>query len=442
MEANLRTIETRTLSNGVTLIVKKNPANRVFSLKVAYRGGSAMTTPDKAGIEAMTLALMARGSEGYGYERLKRLQYERSSAISYQAASYDWSSLDLVTLDKYWDEMLAVFVDCALRPTFDPAQFALVQNDFKVGLQKSLADPYNVAVTRLHERMFEGHPYAAEFGGNLESVAAITLDDVKAYYRSAMGADRMLVVAVGDFDVDALASALDATLGAAPMAGLEVPAVRPLPATQALYTERFDKSQGVAYVRGDYPIADPRSLDFVTLQLAYAMLDELLFSIVRTDHGACYSTWSKAFGFEAPYGSLVVYKTDRPAEAKAWADEAIAVLASGRTLNLRGGDEPYAPLAETLAAYKAKYQNAFYGDQQTNAQVAAQLVASRLYHGDHLEYLRFIDKVNAVSAEDITACVKAYIVGVPVSWIVVADQPTLARLDRKVFEGFAPAEEP
>ncbi len=439
MATNLRTIETRALSNGVTLVVKKNPANRVYSLKVAFKGGSAMTSPDKAGIEAMTLAMMARGSADYGYERLKRLQYERSSSIGYQASSYDWASLDLLTLDKYWDEMLSAFADCALRPAFDAAQFALVQNEFKVGLQKSLADPYNVAVSRLHARMFEGHPYAAEFGGSPESVASMTLDDVKEYYRKAMGADRMLIVAVGDFDVDALAASLDATLGTAPRSGLEVPAVPPLPANKSLLLERFDKSQGVAYVRGDYPIADPRSPDFVTLQLAYAMLDELLFSIVRTDHGACYSTWSKAFGFEAPYGSLVVYKTDRPAEAKAWADEAVAVLASGRTLNLRGGDEPYAPIEETLAAYKAKYQNAFYGDQQTNAQTAAQLVASRLYHGDHLEYLRFIDKVNAVSADDIVACVKAYIVGAPVSWIVVADQPTLARLDASVFEGFSAA---
>ena len=34
MRANLPTIETRTLANGVKLIVKKNPANRVYSMKV------------------------------------------------------------------------------------------------------------------------------------------------------------------------------------------------------------------------------------------------------------------------------------------------------------------------------------------------------------------------------------------------------------------------
>jgi len=436
MKANLPTIQERRLSNGVTLIVKRNPANRVRSLKIAYRGGSAMTSPERAGLEAMTLAMMARGSRDYPYSRLKRMQYERSSSIGYQASSYDWASLDLTTLDKYWDEMLAAFVDCAVRPAFDPAQFDLVKNDFRVGLQKAQADPYAVAVTRLHAAMFKGHPYEAEFGGTLASISSITLEDVKAYHQSAMAADRMAIVAVGDIDIDELAAALDATLGALPRVGVTVPEVPPLRAVEALQLERFDATQGIAYVRGDYPIADPRSPDFITLQLAYAMLDELLFSVVRTDHGACYSTWSKAFGFKAPYGSLVIYKTDRPTEAKGYADEAIAVLASGRTLNLRGGDERYAPIAATLPAYKAKFKNAFFGNQQTNAETAAQLASSLVYYGDHREYLRLIDKIDAVSAADVIACVKAYIVDAQVSWIVVADQATLSRVDGTVFQGF------
>lgn len=436
MRANLPTIETRSLANGATLIVKKNPANRVFTLKVAFRGGSAMTTPQKAGIEAITLALMARGSEKYPYAEIKRLQYELSSSVGYTASSYDWASFDLNTIDKYWDQMFAVFTDCALSPAFDPAQFAVVKNDFKVSVQKSQADPYNVAVTRLHDIMFAGHPYAADFGGTAASIDAISLDDVKAYYRDTICADRMVVVAVGNFDADKLAASLDATIGAIPKKGLAVPSVEAYQPKPGLTLHRFDKSKGVAYVRGDYPIASSKSPDFVTLQLAYSMLDELLFSIVRTDHGACYSVWSRAFGFSSPYGSLVVYKTDKPGEAKVWADEAIALLASGKTLNLRGGDEKYAPIASTIEAYKAKYINSFFGGQQTNAEMAAQLASSYIYFGDHLEYLRFIDKVNAVRPEDVVAAVRAYVVGSPASWIVVADQATLSKIDKTKFAGF------
>ena len=317
MQANLPTIETRTLANGVTLIVKKNPANRVYSMKVAFKGGSAMTSPEKAGIEAMTLAMLARGSATYSYADIKRLQYELSSSIGYSAASYDWASFDLNTIDKYWDRMLDVYADCLLNPAFDAAQFSLVQNDFRVTIQKAAADPYSYAVTKLHDSMFAGHPYAADFGGSAASIAAITLDDVKAFYRDAIAAERMVVVAVGNFDTDALAASLNASVGAVPAKGATVPEVARYEAGRSLMLERFDKSKGIGYVRGDFPIAAPDSPDFATLQLAFSMLDELLFSIVRTDHGACYSVWSRAFGFKDPYGSLVVYKTDKPSDAKA-----------------------------------------------------------------------------------------------------------------------------
>jgi len=115
-------------------------------MKVAFRGGSALVPLEKAGLEAMTLALIARGSTTYPYAELQRLQYEKSSSIGSTASSYDWSSLDLNTIDKYWDELFKVFADCALNPAFDPAQFALVQNEFRVAIQKSMADPYNYAV--------------------------------------------------------------------------------------------------------------------------------------------------------------------------------------------------------------------------------------------------------------------------------------------------------
>ncbi len=436
LSANLPAIETRTLANGVTLIVKKNPANRVFSMKIAFRGGSAMTTPEKAGIEAMTLAMLTRGSKKYPYSELKRIQYEKSSSIGYSAASYDWASFDLNTIDKYWEEMFTVFADCILDPAFEAGQFAAVQNDFKVSIQKSMADPYNYAVTKLHDKIFQGHPYAAEFGGSAASIAKMTIDDIKNYYLEALTANRMLIVAVGNFDADALAASLDRTIGTIKGTGASIPDVERHEARQALYLEKFDKSKGVAYVRGDYPIADVRSPDFVTLQLAYSMLDELLFSIVRTDHGACYSVWSRAFGFENPYGSVVVYKTDKPSDVKLWVDEAIAILASGKTMNLRGGTEKYAPLATSIAAYKAKYINAFFGTQQTNAEAATQLASSQIYFDDHLEYMRFIDKINAIKSEDIIAVVKAYMVNPPTSWIIVSDQATLSKVDKKRFDGF------
>ncbi len=436
LKANAETIETFTLDNGMPVIVKKNPANQIFNLKVVFKGGVSLITPSDAGIEALALAMLNRGSQKYTYDDLQNVQYEKSSSIAYNT-SYDYSTFDLNTLDKYWNEMYPIFSDLLLNPTFLADQFAKVQNDMKVAAQKKLSDQYEVAISRLHGSMFAGHSYAAEFAGSLESLASITLDEVKKYYFDNLDADRMFVVAVGNFDEKALIKDLNASIGKITKKGVKIPAIARYEAKAGLLLENFPKAKGVSHIRGDYPIADVASPDFAVQQLANAMLGEILFSIVRTDHGACYSVWANAHGFKNTYGSLVVYKTDQPNEAKLWIDESIALLASGMTMNTKAGTaEKYAPLTQTIDAYKNKFINGFFSSQQTNAQTGAQIASGFIYYGNPREYLKFIDKIQAITPQDIVRVVNKYMVDGTFSWIVIGDEPSLAKVEKARFLKF------
>ncbi len=437
MKANADTIKAYTLDNGMALIVKKNSANQIFNLKVVFKGGVALTTPADAGIEALTLAMLNRGSQKYTYGDLQKIQYEKSSSIAYTMSGYDYSSFDLNTLDKYWNELYPVFSDLLMNPAFLAGQFAEVQNDMKVLAQKKLADQYEVAISKLHGSMFAGHPYAAEFAGTLESLASISLEDVKKYYAEKFDADRMFVVAVGNFDEKELIRNLNGTIGKIANKGVKIPEVARYVPRADLILETFPKAKGVSYVRGDYPIADVASPDFAVQQLANTMLGEILFSIVRTDHGACYSVWSNAHGFKNTYGSLVVYKTDQPNDSKIWVDEAIALLASGKTMNIKGDSgEKYADLSQTINAYKNKFTNTFFSGQQTNAQTAAQIASGYVYYDNPGEYLKFIDKIKNITPNDIVRVVDKYMVNGTLTWIVIGDEPSLAKIDKARFLKF------
>lgn len=76
------------------------------------------------------------------------------------------------------------------------------------------------------------------------------------------------------------------------------------------------------------------------------------------------------------------------------------------------------------------------GDLQTNAGIAAQLASSQMYFGDYTEHLKSIDKIGAVRPEDIIAAVRAKNVDAPITWIMVADQLTLATVDTSRYEAF------
>ncbi len=448
MKANVPLISMHSLDNGITVIVKKQNTNRIFTMDIVYKGGLAMLPEGKDGLEGLTLETMLRGSQKYSYEDVKRLLSENSSEMKV-STGIDISQLSLNTIDKYWGTMLDVFTDAVLNPTFAPEQLELVKHAANMAIAEKMADPYDFAVTKLHERTFKGHPYAKEKDGTEESIKSITIDDIKNWHNEKLTADRMFVVAVGNFNPSKLVKELNKTLGKIPVKQNIIPEVKPFNFSQEVYADVFDAAEGIAYIRGDYVIPSIDSADFTALRFAYSILDELLFEIVRTQKAACYSVWTNAHPFKAPYGSLVVFKSDKPTEAKHAFDEAIAILASGKTINLKGqgvksgegtvsksSGPKYAPIAENIEAYKAKYINAFYGNQLTNSDTAVQISSSYAYFGNPYEYLRLIDKINAVSAEDVVRVINQYLVNGKISWIIVSDKEGLSKVSLPQFKRF------
>ncbi|AGT43090.1 M16 family metallopeptidase [Treponema pedis] len=448
MKANVPLISMHTLDNGITVIVKRQNTNRIFTMNIVYNGGLAMLPEGKDGLESLTLSTMIRGSKKYSFEDIKRISVENSSSMS-ASAGIDISYLSLSTIDKYWNTMLDMFTDAVLNPSFDPAQLELVKHSANMAIKKNMSDPYHFAVTKLHERSFKGHPYGKEKDGTEKSIKDITIDDLKNWHSEKLTAERMFIVAVGNFNPSKLVKELNKTLGKIPAKQNTVPEIKPFDFAQNVYTENFDNAEGIAYIRGDYVIPPVDSKDFTALRLAYSILDELLFEIVRTQKAACYSVWTNAHSFKAAYGSLVVFKSDKPTVAKLAFDEAIATLASGKTINLKGqgiksgegtvsksSGPKYAPIEENIEAYKAKFINGFFSGQLTNAAAASQIIISYAYHGNPYEYLKFIDNINAVTAEDVVRVINQYLVNGKVSWIVVSDKEGLSKVDKSKFMQF------
>ncbi len=448
MKANVPLISEYTLDNGIKVVIKKQESNRIFTMAVLYKGGVALLPEGKDGLESLTMETMLRGSKKYSYEDIKRIFHEKSASMSFNN-TLDASTFNVVSIDKYWDEIFDVFSDAVLNPRFEEQQFALVKHSRQMALKKAMSDPYRFTVMKLHERTFAEHPYQRQDGGTPESIKNIGIDDLKAWHKEQLSADRMTIVAVGNFNIRKLLKQLNASFGRISQKDRNLPDIPRLAIPAKVYTEVFPQSKGIAYIRGDYSIPAVGTADFRALQLAYSILGELLFEIVRTQKAACYSVWANGYAVKASYGSFVIFKSDKATLAKKAYDQAIALLASGKTINLKGqgiktgegrqtkgSGKKYAPIAENLEAYKAKYINSFYSKQRTNVAAVSQILGSEVYAGNSYEYLKFIDETKAITAEDIIRVTNKYIVHADISWMIVADKATLSTVDKKVFKEF------
>jgi zinc protease len=452
---NLPSFTLATLDNGIPVVIKKSTTNRILTVKAVLLGHVALTPVEKAGLEAVTLGMLTRGSARYPYPEVQRILFEKSSSIAPSTGSFDSSSFDLVTIDTHFDELFDLYADAFLRPAWNEEEFPRVMNDFKVSKQEAENDPWQRTVRLLHEEFFAGHPYAASWDGAGASLESITLDDVKSYYARTVASGRLILVAVGNFEPARLLAKLNATFGAMPRRDFARP---PVPTFRGavkpdLVVEPFDDAEGTAYVRGDFALPSPDSPDYPAVLMAFSLLDDLLFEVVRTQHGACYSVWSTVHGFTASYGDITVYQTSVPGKVKQYVDEAIGVLLDGRCLSgkvsasaegksgigreteVKEQKGVYVPIAEALPFYKLQFITRFYSGQQTNISVASQIASSIVYHGDYRDYLLMMDRIAAVSAEDVLRAARAYLADNPTLWIVLGDPHVLRDVKRSDFVG-------
>jgi predicted Zn-dependent peptidase len=93
----------------------------------------------------------------------------------------------------------------------------------------------------------------------------------------------------------------------------------------------------------------------------------------------------------------------------------------------------FVPIAQALPFYKLKFLTQFYSGQQTNRLIASQIAGSVFYHGDYRHYLLLIDRIGAVTAEDVVRVTKKYLVDNQMLWIVLGDPALVQNVKRDDF---------
>ncbi len=448
---NLDSFSTATLKNGIPVVIKHSTSNRILTLKAVLTGHVSYTPLDKAGLEAVMLTMLTRGSARYTYADIQQMMFETSSDIVPRYGSYDLTSLDLVTIDTYFSRLFPVYADAFLHPSWNREEFPRVVSDFKLQRKQEQSDPFSSAGLRLDEKFFAGHPYAAAWEGVGDSLDHITIDDLRAYYARTATAGRLFLVAVGNFDAKTLVPLLNDSFGSLPRTASPRPAVPSFQGsvTPDLLIVPFPRAEGLAYVKGQFAMPAPDSPDYAPSLVAFNLLDDILFEILRTRNGACYSVEANVDGASASWGDITVFKTTVPGKVKPLVDEAIGVLASGRSMSgnvsvsaagksglgsaATASASAFVPIAQALPFYKLKFLTEFYSGQQTNRLIASQIAGSVFYHGDYRHYLLLVDRIGVVRAEDVVRVAKQYLVDNPMTWIVLGDPALLKSVTRGDF---------
>jgi zinc protease len=203
----------RTLSNGirVALLPKQTRGGRVVA-SLALHWGDEATLMNREMACSFAGAMLMRGTKRLSRGELKEA-FEKLNAtvsISGEGANIEVRGENLIPTLKLVAEALR-------EPAFSAQEFDEMQRAALTGAEGQRNEPSSIAGVRLarHLQIYPaGHPhYTPTVDERVALMRAVKLEDAVACYRELYGASGAEFVAVGDFEPQALARAVDELFG-------------------------------------------------------------------------------------------------------------------------------------------------------------------------------------------------------------------------------------
>ncbi len=199
---------TFTTSNGIDVLAARNTEVPTTTISLRIKAGQSHESLDKLGLASMTAGLLNEATTERSVEELSNELDKLGSSVSFSAGD-TFSTMRIRTLTRNLDETLAIAMEKLLKPKFDQADFDRDKANALQGIKANKKEA-SATASNLFNKMMYGtdNPTAYANSGTEESVANITLDDVKAFYATHYSPQIASVVAVSDLNEAAMKKAL------------------------------------------------------------------------------------------------------------------------------------------------------------------------------------------------------------------------------------------
>ncbi len=373
------------------------PADQLpmLDIRIQFDAGSARDQGN-SGLASLTNHLFSFGADGLSADQIaNRLEGVGANAGSGASRDTGWLSLRSLSDPAMLKPALQVLEKMLARPDFIQADFKREQQRVLVALKQDEQSPSSQASKAFYKAVFGKHPYASPVSGTIETVAALTTKDLKAFYQEYYVAKNAVIALVGDIDrkqAERIAEQLSARLDQGKAAAALAP-VSDLKTASTVHIE-FPSSQ--THIRIGQPGMYRGDPDYFALYVAnYVLGGSGLVSIlgeeVREKRGLAYSVYS----YFAPLrrkGPFILGMQTRNDQAQ----EGMQVMRATLDKYIKDGIS-----AEQLGTAKKSITGGFPLRIDSNNKIVEYLVMIG-YYKLPLDYLdRFNDRINKLSLRQV-----------------------------------------
>jgi len=182
---NLPVVWSSHLSNGVQVYGIEQNELPLVEMAIEIKGGHFLDPIGKPGTANLLCELMMEGTKNKTPLALEE-EIEKLGASINLYASNNSITLSANTLTRNYDQVFALVTEILLEPRWDEAEFTMAKTRLLNIVKRQKANPTTLARNEFNELIYgKGHIFATDRMGTGESIASITLDDLKDYYTKA-----------------------------------------------------------------------------------------------------------------------------------------------------------------------------------------------------------------------------------------------------------------
>lgn len=309
----------RRLSNGVDLVGVPMPRPSVcFVLNI--KRGSIHEPAAFNGITHLLEHLLFHGTQ-------RRSNAEVQKAIARMGAEVNaltsWPGVCCYArvLASHWEPCLRLLTEVTTRPRFTSATLDAERAIVHQEKTRILANPRYLAIEALMASRYGDHALARPIIGTDETLAGISLADVKRYFAGILRPEHLTLVVAGAFDWDDVSALAAEQLGAMPATGAAPPADPPPPAQVRTMSVTEDHTFPNAHLAYLFPAPAYPDDDYYPAQLLATLLGDENRASSRLSRslrqsGLAQEVFSSYQGFD-DHGILYTYASAAPENAAA-----------------------------------------------------------------------------------------------------------------------------
>jgi zinc protease len=234
-----------TSPGGITAWLVEEPSIPFVALELRFRGGTSLDAPEKRGATNLMVGLLEEGTGDLDAQEFARQSETLAAQFGYDSSA-DSVSISARFLTENRNDSLALLRMSLVEPSFPEVAIERVRGQVLSGIRSRQKDPGKIAGEHMSALIYGAHPYGTAGEGTLDSVGALTRDDIVAAHQGAMARDRMYVGVVGDVTAEELGPMLDALLGDLPATGTPIPGTAEVTLDGGIEVVEFDTPQSVA----------------------------------------------------------------------------------------------------------------------------------------------------------------------------------------------------